>query len=424
MAQENLNEKFNKYTRTLFPSQMEVEYLINEKCKNINCTLLKPFFYETYRSKLELQCNICKYDKWNPTYENFITRDYGCPRCNNSILLDKEEALRRLEIRCDTEKCILINNFNYIGAHETILKLKCLIDGNEWTVPYYRFVNTKSGCSKCSGVYTPTQEEAEKIVNDFCIKNNCNLIENFIFNGNKTKIYLRCPIDDYKWNPPFKSIKNDESKCAKCNGTYSPTQEEAEIDVNKRCIESDLILLKPFIFKSNRTKLELRCEKHDKNWSNSYENFVKFKQGCSKCGREKAKQTIIENHGDLFYYLAPRHNPDSIKYLELISKNLNIKILHALNNENGEKRFKRYVVDGYIEQYNICIEWQEKHHNWKKYKAKDLIKKQYLEDNFGCTVIYIWQKEFLKDVDNQLNIVVNKIKQIIFEIESNKNNVA
>ena len=64
------------------------------------------------------------------------------------------------------------------------------------------------------------------------------------------------------------------------------------------------------------------------------------------------------------------------------TEKLGLPIQHALN--GGEKKFIRYWVDGYIEEYNICIEWDEKQHEYKKYKEKDIVREQFLKENHHC----------------------------------------
>lgn len=126
---------------------------------------------------------------------------------------------------------------------------------------------------------------------------------------------------------------------------------------------------------------------------------------------EKAINTMIERYGEIWINYAPKYNINSIIYLDLLSKELNLPILHALN--GGEKKFIRYWIDGYIEKYNICIEWDEKQHNYNK--EKDLKRDFFLKEKFGCTIIRIVEKEFLKDVNNQINLICNKINNIIKE---------
>jgi len=126
--------------------------------------------------------------------------------------------------------------------------------------------------------------------------------------------------------------------------------------------------------------------------------------------KEKLIETTINKYGEIWFKNIPSYNPNSIIYLDIIAKKLNIPIQHALN--GGEKKFIKYWVDGYIEKHNICIEWDETPHMYSK--EKDLIRENYLKKNFNCKIIRINEKEFLKDIENQINIVLNKINNIIF----------
>ena len=82
------------------------------------------------------------------------------------------------------------------------------------------------------------------------------------------------------------------------------------------------------------------------------------------------------------------------------SEILNINIQHALN--GGEKKFQRYWVDGYIEEYNICIEYDEHKHKYQL--EKDLIRQKWIEDNFGCNFIRIDEDKFTTDINEKENI--------------------
>jgi hypothetical protein len=42
----------------------------------------------------------------------------------------------------------------------------------------------------------------------------------------------------------------------------------------------------------------------------------------------------------------------------------------------------------------------------------------FLNENFGCEIIRIKEKEFLEDVNNQTNIVCNKINEVIDKIKN------
>lgn len=131
--------------------------------------------------------------------------------------------------------------------------------------------------------------------------------------------------------------------------------------------------------------------------------------------KKRKEQTNIVNYGEIYMKYFPKYNLNSISYLDILSKLLNISIKHALN--GGEKKFVRYYVDGYIEKYNICIEWDEKEHNIKSKRDRDNKKDIFLSENFGCYIVRINEREFMNDMDNQILLVGNKISDVIKKIK-------
>jgi len=123
----------------------------------------------------------------------------------------------------------------------------------------------------------------------------------------------------------------------------------------------------------------------------------------------KIIQTQIERYGEIWMNNVPSYNPNSIIYLDMISEMLNIPIQHALN--GGEKKIVRYWIDGFIEQYNICIEWDEPRH--KNNKEYDEFRENYIKENKGCKFVRINEKEFLKDIEKGISDVVYKINEFI-----------
>lgn len=123
----------------------------------------------------------------------------------------------------------------------------------------------------------------------------------------------------------------------------------------------------------------------------------------------KITETQIEKYGETWKNKVPKYNPNSIIYLDMISEKLNIIIQHALN--GGEKKIIKYWIDGYIEQYNICIEWDEKGHKYKQEYDKN--REKYLKLNINCEFVRINEKEFLKNIENGINTTIEKINNII-----------
>ena len=129
----------------------------------------------------------------------------------------------------------------------------------------------------------------------------------------------------------------------------------------------------------------------------------------------KAHNTMIERYGELWLKHVPTYNPNSIIYLDMFSEKLDISIRHALN--GGEKKFVKYWVDGYIEKYNICIEWDEKYHKLDNYRKKDIIREKYLIETHGCHIIRINEINFLKDIDNQIIVIIKILSEVIKKIK-------
>jgi hypothetical protein len=175
-------------------------------------------------------------------------------------------------------------------------------------------------------------------------------------------------------------------------------------------------IIKDKIKETNLKKYGVEYPLQNKNVMNSVKKTNLEKYGVEYASQNKEiinkiQQTMVEKYGEIYFKYTPKYNINSIIYLDIISEKLGLPIQHGLN--DGEKKFIKYWVDGYIEKYNICIEWDEKHHNSIRQKEKDIIREQYLIENFDCKIIRINEKEFLKDVDNQINIIIEKINDFI-----------
>ena len=177
--------------------------------------------------------------------------------------------------------------------------------------------------------------------------------------------------------------------------------------------------LKQFVDKRKQTNLERYGTEHPmtlESIQKRFKNTCLRKYGVeyphqNKKISEMAQNTMIERYGEIYMKYTPKYNANSIIYLDMLSEKLQLPIQHALN--GSEKKFVRYYIDGYISEYNICIEWDEMFHNLKKFKGTDLKKETFLKEKFNCNIIRINEKEFLSDVDNQLILICDKINNII-----------
>lgn len=259
----------------------------------------------------------------------------------------------------------------------------------------------------------------------------------------KNKLYI-----DGKWYNKSDEFKNKAKEtCLKKYGVehFSKTKQYhikvKETSINRYGVDSYNKTVKS----KNETKKK-NLEKYGVEYYQSTQEFKdKSKQTCmkkygvqhhtkteeyknkmkeywrGKCGHDYYMQTeefkammintMINKYGEIWLNYVPKYNINSIIYLDMISEKLNISIQHALN--GGEKKFIKYWVDGYIEEYNICIEWDEKHHNGTRQKERDLKKEKFLKEIFNCSIIRINEKEFLKNIETSINDLSGLILELI-----------
>ena len=258
-----------------------------------------------------------------------------------------------------------------------------------------------------------TQKHAEFLVENKCKERNYSLIENFIYKNNTIKLYLRCNIDNHEWYSIYSNFISKNKGCPKCSKNAKISQKEAIDKINIICAKLNHSLVDEFIYKNIYSRINLKCDIHNILFNVSYDNYVRNNGACPKCKSEKGLKTMISNYGEIWKNIKPVFNIKSIKYLDIISEKLELPIQHALNGE--EKKFHRFFVDGYIEKYGICIEWDENKH--KYLREKDLIKEEYLKNNFNCITFRIDEKDFLKNIELGLNDIVRRIKEYINKIK-------
>jgi hypothetical protein len=261
---------------------------------------------------------------------------------------------------------ILMEPFKYIGKDLTFLKLKCE-NNHEWdSTSYNNFINNNNGCRKCgnkkvSEKLTLSQEEAMIKVIDKCKMKEYTLTKDFIYNGNKTYLNLKCK-HGHEWNTTnyVNFISNDRG-CDKCGDkiiSYSLkiSQEEAEKRVLKKCLEKNYKLIEPFIYKgSESTYLNLVCDKNH-NWNScTYNNFINADNGCPDCSTNdnisSKKLYILYDDEYELMKIGVSNNPEyrlnSIKLRAKVERSY-VKLLKTYENSGMLEK----VLHKHYEEYN------------------------------------------------------------------------
>jgi len=225
--------------------QEEAQERVNNRLKKINASLKVPFIYKNNYSRPSLICNK-KGHEWNPTYHEFIHGGNGCPKCAGRDL-SKKEINEKVNSALKDINASLIEPFIYTN-NESILKLKCNIDGHEWDIRYYNLINRK-GCAKCAGVLKYTQKEAYQIVSKKCKLMNYELLESFEYITTiETKIKLKCKKCDHVWDISFANLHYNRSGCPHCNIS------KGEKEIEKILIKQNILFIPQKTFKGCKDK--------------------------------------------------------------------------------------------------------------------------------------------------------------------------
>jgi len=281
-------------------TQEEAEKNVLNICKKRNFTLLKPFIYITsLKTTLSIKCNVDG-NVWYPIYNNFISKESGCPICGGVYVPTQEEAEKLVSDRCDEMNYTLIKPFKYNGNKKTILRIKCNVHNFVWNITYNGFINHKNKCVKCTNTYQPTQKEAEKLVIDKCDEMNYTLLEPFKYNGTKkTILKIKCNKDSYEWTPSYYNFVTANHGCSRCKKIESPLKEVAQDNILKICEEKKYTLLEPINYKNNTTILKIKCNIDGHEWEPTYATFTSG-CGCKKCAgslkltQEEAEKNISD----------------------------------------------------------------------------------------------------------------------------------
>jgi len=106
-------------------------------------------------------------------------------------------------------------------------------------------------------------------------------------------------------------------------------------------------------------------------------------------------------------------------FFNLLNEKLNWNGFHGKNKK--EYQLNYYFLDYYDTENNIVIEWDEKHHNKKKQKEKDIIRQKYIINNLQCNFYRINEitKKVVKIDDNIIDYS-KIIQETLHEFEKRK----
>lgn len=177
-----------------------------------------------------------------------------------------------------------------------------------------------------------TKEKMIEQVLTLCDKNNFTLIDVVDFvHSRKNKIKLKCNIDGYEWCTTYFRLSRGDG-CPKCAGNSKPTQDEATELVLKICKERNITLMKPFIYKNNEIKIQLRCNIDGYEWTPRYSKFTLYNKCCPMCIKH---QKITQEYA-IFNILKICKEKNYTLINDIKYKNISTIIILKCNKDNYE----------------------------------------------------------------------------------------
>lgn len=206
------------------------------------------------------------------------------------------------------EKVSLIKNnvevlSEYKGRYEQVA-FKCKNCRHEWSAQAKSMLSGASGCRKCAGSYSYSNEEFLERLKK--VNENIEPLSEYVKSNQKIK--LRCLICLHEWETTPNKLLSSKTGCPKCAGQVSMSQQEF-IDKMKK-INSNIVV--EGNFKGVDSKIELFCKLCGCEWKTTPSHLFKG-TGCPNCFKEKVKNKITKTQEKFEYDLKMVNPSISIK---------------------------------------------------------------------------------------------------------------
>lgn len=167
-------------------------------------------------TKVPVKCNYCN-TEWEVSIQGHIHCKSGCPKCAGVMPWDLthfvEKGRKIHENKYDYSQ---IKPQDIVNCNSRVLII-CYECKYKWKPRIKDHINKKSGCPNCAGhvAWTPISfvERANQIHGE---KYDYSAITDKHFNGNKSKIPIKCKNCDKTWKPTIDSHINGKCGCPNC----------------------------------------------------------------------------------------------------------------------------------------------------------------------------------------------------------------
>lgn len=408
---------------------VEPKDYIGWKSENGNLEILNIFKDAKGYYKAVVKCSVCAKDDLLFPEGIFTSHLHDilrgvCPcGCSKSYRWSKEQYLIKIQRKCETINCYLVEIPIIINAFVKI-KIKCNIHNTENFIVLHRFLNdihNPNGCDECSSankrksVETVVRESGkiEKLLQKLPTGSEINRVVDG--SGNKATYYFkcgRCSEDEYTKNGVcsgiFKTSLNrlarGEMPC-RCSKSPNYTEDQRLYKVNKLLKEfnfdSYIIHRDRYIGKS--TYFTWHCGACGKEHKTTYHNFINKGSRCQ----------IFDMNRVTYVYLS-----DWIDY-ENIKPFIKVGITHNIKNRIKEQQSVTKSLFKNIEyfKFNTLREALYVESLLLKTFPGGYVSKQEFEDGYTETISPIYRSIILNILQRLAIIAAEKTKDINSFIE-------
>ena len=344
--------------------------------------------YINSNTKILMRHNRCNYE-WKVSPNMFLNNHTRCPKCSGKLKKTAEEFRKEVYELVGDEYTVLgtyKNNSTKIKFRHNKCNKEFMMNANHFLsnnrCPYCANKNTAKKLSKPTNEF---KKEVYELVGD-----EYTVLGEYI--NNKTKIKLLHNKCNKEWEVKPNLFLNG-SRCPHCvrKKVYLNQMDTTETFKDKvyNLVGNEYTVLSEYI--SSREKISFKHNKCNRIFKMRPNNFQQG-QRCPYCNESKGE-----------------------KYIEEFLINNNIKY-------EKEKRFKdcKYKrtlpFDFYLEDYNLCIEFDGKQHFEESYygncleqqKLRDKIKNEYCNKN-NIELLRIPYNN-IDNIDEQILLMINNIK--------------
>ena len=250
---------------------------------DLNFEYVRPEDVENSRSKLPIECVMCRYQWYSSIQHIFsVSSSRGCSRCSGNEKWNYSKLKAYMRKHRPEINISLVEEEDVMNA-KSQLSFSCYNCGYEWITTLNSIVNGQTGCSRCSGKekwnYSRLKAYIRKHRPEINISHIC---EEDVVNS-KSSLSFSCNNCDYVWIATLNNIVSGQTGCSRCSGneqwTYSRFKAymckyRPEINISQVC-EEDVVNCK--------SRLSFSCYTCDYVWIATLNNIVNNNDGCARC---------------------------------------------------------------------------------------------------------------------------------------------